>query len=165
MLLQVAQWVTLSPSSQKVPIQVLAYICYLFKTDATNVYCTIKFLMKARGRLEKTKDFEKSHQYICCIFKPSGCEGEIIELKAHKKILISLCISTTTSPQASKQRGPCCDRMKKSRPSAEVCSGRCDSSLIPALHSACSRDLAFHITVNPFSASSMPTLLFHPHCS
>ncbi len=43
------------------------------------------FLMKAPGRSEKTKDLEKSRQCICCIFKPSGCEGEITELKARKK--------------------------------------------------------------------------------
>lgn len=60
-------------------------VCSLFKTDAKTVDYTITFLMKAPGRSEKTKDFEKSRQCICCVFKPSGREGEIIELKARKK--------------------------------------------------------------------------------
>ncbi len=60
-------------------------VCF-FIQNRCNTCRLYKYVFnEAPGRSEKTKDLEKSHHCICCIFKPSGCEGEITELKAHKK--------------------------------------------------------------------------------
>lgn len=140
-------------------------VCSLFKTDATNVDYTI-ILMKAPGKSEKPKNFQKSRWCICYIFKPSGCEGKITQLKAHKKdIDITLHPCTDISLRRRSRGSPAVTHKKRIGRVQRCYPGPCDSSLNPALHSACSHALIFHITANPLSASSMPTLLFHQYCS